>query len=307
MGNAFIKESTLTDIANAIRTKTGGTDLLLPSQMVDAILSIGGGGGIETVSWADGTDEQIAAMVQAADEGKINLADYWHVGDERTVQLSAMTGNWNTQNSEVTRAKTTVIPRAPSGGNAVFESHIAQSATLVLMDSVCTGFTLATATSGGKTKPNFLIGLKNSLSEMGSMNSSATNANGWSGCARRTWCNDIFRSSISESLRGIFKQFKWKQGQGGGATSGLLETTDYFGLAPEKAIYGTRTYSQTDEAALYEQWEWYKTSMNDSEYIWLCSPDTSNSDAFCSVVPSSGVVRGYIATVACSIAPFGCI
>lgn len=87
MGNAFIKESTLTDIANAIRTKTGGTDLLLPSQMADAILSIGN---VQTVSWADGTDEQIAAMIQAADEGEINLADYWNVGDERTVQLSAM-------------------------------------------------------------------------------------------------------------------------------------------------------------------------------------------------------------------------
>lgn len=58
MGNAFIKESTLTDIANAIRTKTGETDLLLPSQMADAILSIGN---VQTVSWADGTDEQIAA------------------------------------------------------------------------------------------------------------------------------------------------------------------------------------------------------------------------------------------------------
>ena len=43
MGNAFIKESTLTDIANVIRTKTGGTDLLLPSQMADAILNSSSG------------------------------------------------------------------------------------------------------------------------------------------------------------------------------------------------------------------------------------------------------------------------
>lgn len=38
--NVLIKESTLTDIANAIRTRTGSTDLLLPSQMANAILNL---------------------------------------------------------------------------------------------------------------------------------------------------------------------------------------------------------------------------------------------------------------------------
>ena len=42
------------------------------------------------VTWAGGTDEEIVKMVQLADEGKINLSDYWAVGDTRTVQLSAM-------------------------------------------------------------------------------------------------------------------------------------------------------------------------------------------------------------------------
>lgn len=45
---------------------------------------------LEIVSWADGTDEQIAAMVAAADAGEIVLSDYWSEGDTRTVQLSAM-------------------------------------------------------------------------------------------------------------------------------------------------------------------------------------------------------------------------
>lgn len=291
MGNAFIKESTLTDIANAIRTKTGGTDLLLPSQMVDAILSIGGGGGIETVSWTDGTDEQIATMVQDADEGKINLADYWNVGDERTIQLSAM---------EAT---------------GVGETHAAQSATLVLMDSTCTGFTLATATSGGKTKPDFIVGLKNSLKEIGYMNSNASNANGWSGCARRTWCNNVFRPAIPEPLRGIFKQFKWKQGKGGGATSGLLETTDYFGLAPEEAILGSNIYSLPDESVLYAQWNWYKTSANRikkrgdtgaASYWWECSARSNYTSYYCAV-NGSGYASYTDADNNSGLAPFGCI
>lgn len=83
---------------------------------------------LEIATWADGSDKQIAEMVAAADAGKINLADYWTVGQERTVNLSAM-------------------PAVLVG-----EAHAAQSATLVLMDAACTGFTLAKETSGGKNK-----------------------------------------------------------------------------------------------------------------------------------------------------------
>ena len=123
-------------------------------------------------------------------------------------------------------------------------------------DKTCTGFTLANATSGGKNTPDFIVGLRNSLVETGYMNPTDTNEGGWAGCARRTWCNDVFRMAIPESIRGIFKQFKWKQRNGGKNSSGLVETIDYFGLAPEKVVLGYRTYGFADEAALYTQWEW---------------------------------------------------
>ena len=57
MGNAFIKESTLTDIANAIRAKTGGTDLLLPSQMADEINNIETGKSSGLYAWRKIKDE----------------------------------------------------------------------------------------------------------------------------------------------------------------------------------------------------------------------------------------------------------
>ena len=230
-------------------------------------------------------------MVQAADEGKINLTDYWTVGDERTVQLSAM------------------------AATGVGESHAAQAVTLVLMDSTCTGFTLASATSGGKTKPSFIVGLKNSLAEAGYMNSTNINTNGWSGCARRTWCNDVFRAAIPSTLRGIFKQFKWKQGKGDESSSGLLETTDYFGLAPEKAVFGSATYSYSDEAALYAQWEWYQTASNRIKKLgdtgsasrwWECSPYSGYSSFFCRVISDGSAATNY-AYFTYGLAPFGCI
>ena len=246
---------------------------------------------VKIVTWAAGTDAEIADMVAAADAGQISLKDYWAVGQERTVSLAAM------------------------AATGVGETHAAQNATLVLMDSACTGFTLAATTSGGKTKPDFIVGLKNSLLEKGQMNSSGTSANGWSGSARRTWCNNIFRPSIPASLRGIFKQFKWKQGKGGGHSSGILETTDYFGFAPEKAVFGSATHSQSDEAALYAQWDWYKTSANQIKKLgdtgsasswWECSPFSGDSTAFCSV-NSGGSASGYGATYLIGFAPFGCI
>lgn len=255
------------------------------------IVRRGGGMGKKFVTWSTGTDAEIAAMVQMADAGLIDLKDYWAVGQERKVTLSAM---------EET---------------GVSESHVAQEVTLVLMDSTCTGFTLETTTSGGKTKPDFIVGLKNSLLEAGKMNSSNTNANGWFGCEKRTWCNDVFRPAIPASLRGIFKRFKWKQGKGGGASSGLLDTTDYFGFAPEKAIFGSVSYAQSDEAALYEQWEWYKTSANrikkrgdkgSAGIWWECSPYSGVSYLFC-IVSGDGYANANGASTTRGLAPFGCI
>ena len=41
--------------------------------------------GIVICSWADGTDEDIASMLESARNGYIKLSDYWSVGDERIV------------------------------------------------------------------------------------------------------------------------------------------------------------------------------------------------------------------------------
>ena len=48
MANVLIEESTMTGIANAIRAKTGGTDLMLPAAMPEKIAGIQTGSGIDT-------------------------------------------------------------------------------------------------------------------------------------------------------------------------------------------------------------------------------------------------------------------
>ena len=237
---------------------------------------------LEIVSWASGTDEQIAAMVAAADAGQIDLSDYWNAGDTRTVQLSAMAGSVANAN----------------------ESHAAQSVQFVLTDPG--HYTLANG------KPcNFVVLQKDCLNEYGVMNSQNTNSGGWESCPRRTWCNSVYRNAIPSTLRGIFKQFKVRTANGSG--SGVTESTDWFSLFSEKEIFGSTTYANSSAESQNTQLNWYKTSSNrikrrnGSAYFWWeRSPYSGYSSSFCGVY-SDGSASARSATSSYGLAPFGCI
>lgn len=237
---------------------------------------------VEIVSWASGTDEQIAAMVAAADAGQIDLSDYWSAGDTRTVQLSAMSAT------------------------GVGESHAAQSVQFVLSDPG--HYTLANG-----SPCHFVVIQKDSLTEYGYMNSSSTNSGGWNGCARRTWCNNVYRNAIPSALRPIFKQFKSYAANGTGSTA--IESTDYFALFSEKEIFGSCSYSNSTAEANNTQLDYYKTSSNrikkrgtngSASHWWERAPDSSGSSHFCRVTSSGNAGWDY-AINAYGLAPFGCI
>ena len=246
---------------------------------------------IKIVTWAGGTDQEIADMIAAADAGLINLQDYWAVGQERKVSLSAM------------------------AANGVGESHVAQTVTMVLMNAG--GKTLAQATPGGRTTCNYIVGLKNGLAngtsgEHGYMNSSNTNTGGWKNSARRTWCNSVFKNAIPSVLRGIFKPFINKSGTGGGSSNGTENTTDTFALPAEVEVFGSTTYSVSGEGS---QFQWYKTAANrvkkcgdsgSAYYWWERSPYSNTATAFCCVF-SDGTADLSFASISYLIAPFGCI
>jgi hypothetical protein len=284
MTDYLVTDTELTSVANAIRTR-GGTQAQLewPNGFVSAIAAIpSGGGSVEIVPWSTGTDEQIVAMVEAMDAGTLSIEDSgWKVGDERVVQLSAM------------------------AATGVGESHAAQSVTLVLMDSG--KFDLV-----GGGKDHFVVGQKHSLNEAGYMNSSNTNSGSWEGSARRQWCNDVYRAAIPEALRGIFKQFNVITAESyNGSTNKVSK--DYFALFAEQEIFGTRTYSNTTEAAALSQIEWYKTANNreknrsgSARGWWERSPHSSASGSFC-YVGSGGNANGYSASDTYGLAPFGCL
>ena len=233
------------------------------------------------VSWADGTDEEVAAMVAAADAGKLNLSDYWNAGDTRTVHLSAMS--------------------AVSGTG---ETHAAQDVQFVLTDPG--HYTLANG------KPcNFVVLQKDCLKEDGVMDSQTTNSVGWDSCPRRTWCNSVYRNAIPSTLRSIFKQFTTYAANGTGSSS--VASSDYFALFSEKEVFGSTTYANATAEDNCSQLDYYKTSANrikrrngSAFYWWERSPHSVDSYTFCFVNTDGNAYWSFAVDNFC-LAPFGCI
>lgn len=252
--------------------------------------------GVKIVEWNNGTDTEICDMVTAADQGKINLADYWAVGDIRQVQLSAM------------------------AATGVRESHDAQTVELVLMHAG--GYDLNAAVASGRTKCSFIVGMKDALATSGYMNSSDDNRGSWDGCKRRTWCNNVFKNAIPSTLLPIFKQFKTITADTYNGST-LKTSVDWFALPAAKEIFGgsaTSSGTETSFSDLLEfnalfQFDWYKTAANrvkklgmtgSKTQVWERSPYYKGYSAFCIVYPNGGTdVSGAYSDRALS--PFGCI
>lgn len=242
---------------------------------------------IKIVTWADGSDEDIITMIESADKGLIKLSDYWAVGQERKVMLSAMVG---------------------IDGSA---KHEKQEVTLVLMNAG--GKELSTAVESGRTECSFIVGMKNCLVESDFLNDSTGNQGGWNECDRRTWCNSVFKNSIPLTILPIFKTFKNLTSSGGSSGSTLTESIDTFALPSEKECRGVNNNSLAGEGA---QFEWYATAANRKKLYgedgsaaayWLRSPLKSDSSDFCSISTTGGSSSGAPTSQSRGISPFGCI
>ena len=238
-------------------------------------------GVLKITSWGDGTDDEIVAMIEASEKGLIRLSDYWSVGDERKVTLSAMSAS------------------------GVGESHASQEITFVLMNKG--GKTLA----NGK-ECNFIVGQKDALITAGYMNSSASNTGGWNSMPRRTWCNSIYYNAIPSTLRSIFKQY---QNATYNASNAVVTSTDYFALPAEKEVFGATTGSHPTYERDLTQFEYYTNSSNrvkrygtsgSASAWWSRSPYQSGTSRNCYTNTDGTASSGYVHS-ALGIAPFGCI
>ena len=257
---------------------------------------------LKIVAFATGTDEEITAMIEAHYNNKINIADYWAVGDMRTVHLSAM---------EAT---------------GVGESHRAQDVRFVIGDfnhddltTPINGHTKAAVTllqkdclMDASNASNPVNGIGNT--ENGYMNSTNTNVGGWKSCARRTWCNNVYLSALPSAWQSIVKTVNKKTSAGNGQST--IETVqDKIFLAAEIEIFGSTTYSVSGEGTQYQYYKnatanrykmpkWNSSSV--SHVYWERSPRSGYTDYFC-IVSSNGFADRYNADGAIGVAPCLCI
>ena len=154
------------------------------------------------------------------------------------------------------------------------------------------------------------------------MNSSHTNSGSWNGCARRTWCNEVYKNALPSTIMPIFKQFKTITAQTyNGSTN--QESVDYFALPAAKEVFGgsassagsSTCYSNLIEFNALFQFDYYKTTSNRVKKLgktgtastwWERSPCYNSSAHFCSVY-SGGSANSNSAISTNGLAPFGCI
>lgn len=233
------------------------------------------------VSWTNGTDEEIAAMLEAHYAGDINISDYWSVGDIRKVELGYM------------------------AATGVGESHYAQKVELVIID-----FDHDNLTRGGKAAVT--IQQRDCLSEIGYMEGSSTNAKGWVNCARRTWCNNTYKNALPTALADLIKEVT-KRTSAGNKSSTIMASFDNVFLISEVEAFGQVTGSYAGEGTQYEH---YKSTSNRYKYKgtsratnthWLLrSPRSNDTYCYCAV-GSGGNTYATQSDGAMGIAPAFCI
>lgn len=247
---------------------------------------------LKIVTFADATDEEIKAMLEAHYNGTINIADYWSVGDMRTIHLDAM------------------------AATGVSESHVAQDQQFVIIgiehDDLKTPI-------NNHTKAAITIQplrmLSNGITcESGYMNSSDTNKGGWEESARRKWCNNVFVNALPSSIQNLIKTVSKLNYKVYNSTN-LTTTSDSAFLLSETEIFGAKQYSAGNTEGT--QYEYYKTSSNRKKYQgnattqgsatswWERSPGSTAFGVFC--VANSDSAGGRYASFASSLCPALCL
>ena len=257
---------------------------------------------LKIVTFADGTDAEIEKMIEAHYAGKINIGDYWAVGDKRTIHHNAM----------------------PATG--VSESHKANDYAYVIIgiehDDLVTAI-------NGKTKAAITIQTERMLyldttteyntsynvsHECGYINGSSTNSGGWEECVRRTWCNNVYKKCLPTYIQNMMKQVK-KLASVGSRSSTIKTSNDYAFLPSEIEVFGSIKYSFAGEGEQYQYFKnatanRYKKPYFSSNFVsgryWERSPYSSSGNKFCHVDMDGGSYYSDV-SYALGVAPCLCI
>lgn len=263
--------------------KAGSFSSKVSEKAANIVVTISLEDNFQIVSWADGTDAQIAAMLSAHEKGKINIYDYWSVGDERVVTLSAAEANYTT----------------------IDGSFAEQEVTFVLLNEG--GYNL---TDG--TECIFVVGQKNSLAETSIHSKSAefSTSYAWANEEFGQWCNSEYYNSLPEGFRAIFREYVFAGF--GGSDYDYTKYETYFNLPSLYSILSTG-----NSAGELYQFKYYTNSSNRIKLLG----NSGQAAAYWSFqftpisakyvyIDASGAGPNYVALTnseSLGVAPVGCI
>lgn len=229
----------------------------------------GGGISIEIVSWADGTDEQVAAMIAAAQRGQIDLQQDggWAVGDIRSITVGAFT-------------------------DAFGNSHSQQNCDIVI-----------TSFDEYESNGNVLqFDFKNGLSTKTKMNDSDVNT--YKTSKMYTTLNTL-ADALPTWLKNSMLIFSMKSNVNGNASSAETLTNIKLALrsVKEVGLGNSGIYAYEGSVIAY----YTSSTRQKGDGWWLRSPYTGSTTDYCRVKSGGalGNYKAYNATYTQRIAPFG--
>lgn len=235
--------------------------------------------GVKLVSFMNGSDEEIAAMIDAAHQGLIDLQTdgEWCVGDARLITLSAFTGGGNT-------------------------AHASQQKEIVISE-------FGDYNNCGCL---FQFDFMNCLNEVQRMSATDTNVGGYSATEMYTTTLPAMVEALPEWLRTRLKSFDVLVSAGN--KSSTIETigNNKLALRSEIELCNTTNKSFPGEGTLINRYKYSRTRQKylsrtgNSTYWWLRSPDKSSTWYFDEFSSGSGTSSANPSS-SYGLSPFGCL
>lgn len=249
---------------------------------------------LKIVAFGSGTDEEIAKMIEAHYANKINISNYWAVGDTRSVNLAAIAVSNNCEPHKAQTVQFVIGDFDHDDLATPINGHTKAAVTLLQKDCLTDGHTYG-----------------NTDGEIGFMNNTATNNMGWEASQRREWCNNAYFAALPSTWQSIIKTVNKKASIGP-----RIETTaDKIFLASEIEIFGNTHFSATGEGS---QYGYYATTANRykmpiaqygfvSNSYWSRSKYNGDEEGFCMFYGQDGRAVHGAATNRHGISPCTCI
>ena len=252
---------------------------------------------LKIVTFADGTDEEIAKMLKAHYNGEINISDYWNVGDVRKIHINEITNT--------------------TGG----EKHVEQDIVMIIIGI---DHDILKESIGKRTQAAITLQCRETLGN----NSSAEIGRNFGGSGqysnsqRRTWLNNIFAGSLPSTIQSLLKTVIKKNLANHSNSNAGIDTEDKVFLTSYSEMFGNANFSnyKGNEELEGKQYSYYTTDIqrkktynnngeasNKESYYWLRSPSSYGSSNYWIGINTNGTANYRIASDELGIAPAFCL